>query len=50
MIIDNSVYEKIEKVVKENISNIKNNYKKFLTEYSDEDKDKLENIKQLFEI
>ena len=50
MIIDNSVYEKIEKVVKENISNIKNNYKKFLTEYSDEDKDKLENIKKLFEI
>ena len=50
MLIDNSVYEKIEKVVKENISNIKNNYKKFLTEYSDEDKDKLENIKKLFEI
>ncbi len=50
MLIDNSVYEKIEKVVKENISNIKNNYNKFLTEYSDEDKDKLENIKKLFEI
>ncbi len=50
MLIDNSVYEKIEKVVKENISNIKNNYKKFLNEYSDEEKDKLENIKKLFEI
>ena len=29
--------------------NIKNNYKKFLNEYSEEDKNKLENIKKLFE-
>ena len=47
--IDNTVYDKIEKVVNENIINIKNNYKKFLNEYSEEDKNKLENIKKLFD-
>jgi len=47
--IDNTVYDKIEKVVNENIINIKNNYIKFLNEYSDEDKNKLENIIKLFE-
>ena len=41
--------DKIEKVVNENIINIKNNYIKFLNEYSDEDKNKLENIIKLFE-
>ena len=47
--IDNTVYDKIEKVVNENIINIKNNYIKFLNEYSDEDKTKLENIIKLFD-